>query len=602
MISTFGHATIEELLLAIGQEHILGDKKARILQKESYRVHLDRLSALNAFYQPMGGLVGYHQQCMSKLRDSKPSALRFYPYKGIEASACHTLQEGIAAMPSLAEIYPIAGMGSRLGLKDDKGRSLPVALLQYANKTLLEHLIDSVKAREMLFEEEYGYSTLTPIALMISSDPFARESILELFENAQWFLRPKESFFFFEQPLGPVLDADGKWQQDELFQIRLKPTGHGMLWKAAQDQGVFHWLRTWGRSKLLIRQINNPAPNFDDTLLTFVGYGVKNHKAFGFLSCPKISGSAEGVLGVIEEKTPQGWSYRLSNIEYTELASHHIEDGPHLAANTNVLFADLHAVEEKLAKMPFPGLILNQSKKESQLVLESCMQNLADAWMTAHHQPISPDEAAAHLPIFVLSQERRKAITATKRAVHNDNLLETPQGAFYELAQEIDALLKSCHFTTPGIPFATEFLATGPHYVALLHPALGPHFSKIRRHLINGSIKKGSVLSLQIRHLHIKDLHLDGKLVIEALAMKKGTCTLDNVTIINPGHSHHKEMWQSLPNTPSCHIVLHGHSACTIKNCTIREALILHVQNGESVHITEENGQLIILRKPLDSV
>lgn len=50
--------------------------------------------------------------------------------------------DNLQGLPGIGEIYPLGGAGDRLGLVDEStGECLPVAMLPYCGRTLLEGLI-----------------------------------------------------------------------------------------------------------------------------------------------------------------------------------------------------------------------------------------------------------------------------------------------------------------------------------------------------------------------------------------------------------------------------------------------------------------------------
>jgi len=59
--------------------------------------------------------------------------------------------------------------------------------------------------------------------------------------------------------------------------------------------GVFDWLQQQGRLAALIRQISNPMAGVDTTLLALAGTGFSSRRAFGFMSCERVVGAAEGM-------------------------------------------------------------------------------------------------------------------------------------------------------------------------------------------------------------------------------------------------------------------------------------------------------------------
>ncbi|CAI5474611.1 unnamed protein product [Closterium sp. Yama58-4] len=272
---------------------------------------------------------------------------------------------GLEGLPAMAEIYPLGGAGDRLGLVDEAtGESLPVAMLPYCGRTLLHGLLRDLEAREYLHCRVFGEHHVTPVAIMTSAAKKNHQRVLALLQQHNWFGRGEHNFRLFQQvcflfpdalPLVPTVAAeDGRWLTSGPLSPVLKPGGHGVIWKLAADEGVFDWLRAKGRKAAVIRQISNPLAATDMTLLALSGVGLHGNKKFGFASCDRNVGTAEGVNVLAEQQQADGsWSYGLTCIEYTEFDKLGISDAPvapgssrsKYPANTNVLFADLHAVE-----------------------------------------------------------------------------------------------------------------------------------------------------------------------------------------------------------------------------------------------------------------
>ncbi len=91
----------------------------------------------------------------------------------------------------------------------------------------------------------------------------------------------------------------------------------------------------------------------DSTLLALAGTGYADSRSFGFASCERAVGAAEGmnVLAETRLQQPGGgteWGYNVTNIEYTEFERLGISDEPaegsqfsRFPANTNVLYIGL---------------------------------------------------------------------------------------------------------------------------------------------------------------------------------------------------------------------------------------------------------------------
>ena len=99
---------------------------------------------------------------------------------------------------------------------------------------------------------------------------------------------------------------------------------------------------------------SNPMAGTDATLLSLSGSGYTDSRSFGFASCPRVVGAAEGMNVLMERRTqgPEGqWehTYNVTNVEYTEFEKMGICDVPNapgsqysrFPANTNVLYVNM---------------------------------------------------------------------------------------------------------------------------------------------------------------------------------------------------------------------------------------------------------------------
>lgn len=92
----------------------------------------------------------------------------------------------------------------------------------------------------------------------------------------------------------------------------------------------------------------------DATLLSLSGAGYADSRSFGFASCPRVVGAAEGMNVLLERKVQHSdgrveHAYNVTNVEYTEFEKQGICDVPAapgsqyscFPANTNVLYVGL---------------------------------------------------------------------------------------------------------------------------------------------------------------------------------------------------------------------------------------------------------------------
>ncbi len=576
-------------LIAIKQEKNLFGEGDPSRQKVS--ALLKTFARIDRFYESIGGIVGYHLNVLQLLaqkhsKESKPSYGRA---SGIDltshsAEVESAVAAGIRALPETGELYPIGGLGSRLNLLSNSGDPLPAACLPFLGRTLLHGLVRDVQAREFLYFRLFGMQVTVPIAMMTSHEKKNARRARRICEKNHWFGRPVESFSLFSQLSVPVISAQGEWVMRAPLEPLLQPGGHGALWRTAEEQGVFSWFRAQNTHALLIRQINNPIAGIDNGLIALLGVGKKEGKAFGFASCERLPNAAEGALVVKEV----GEFTHLSNIEYTEFKKYGIEEHPY-PANTNILYADIKLLQPVIQKNPLPGLILNM-KEESGGRLESMMQNISDAL---------PAKKGGKLPTFLTYNERRRTISATKRSLEEGGgLMETPEGAFYDLLYNAHALLKKKCGTEIGDFCSPEtYLKEGPSHLFLYHPALGPLYTLITQKIRKGKFAKNAELQLEIADVEIEDLDLEGSCLIEArnvmghhsqgllrYSQQTGKCVLKGVRVENKGINRDASncYWKNqIERHEALAIHLEGHSEFYAENVTFQGNQMICVPNGE---------------------
>lgn len=603
------------LLHEIGQLRRLIEHPSFSLQ--SLKTLLEDLIPVQEFYRDIGGVAGYHAKILSLLRKEKDSSagssIQYHAPVFIDISSASPAVEemiswGIEAIPEMAEIIPLGGAADRLHLIDPvTGCELPAAKLPFAGKILLERLMMDIQARENLYFQKFGKKILTPIGMMTSFEKQNHAHVMQILEENRWFGRPKELFHVVPQPLVPVVDEKGDWMFSEDLRWIMKPGGHGAIWKLAIDTGMFSFFEQLGRKKALVRQINNPIAGLDYGLLAFLGIGWKNDKKFGFASCPRLLRSAEGMNVLVEEKSQGKRSIVLTNIEYCDFAKFGIQDLPlkegepysRFSSNTNLLFVDLASIRSAVGKCPFPGLLLNLKKgsftnargeKQEAVLgrLESTMQNIADVFVEEKRDSLVPEHT------FITYNQRHKTISTTKRVfVEGGGLQETPESCFFDFLFAARELLGSfCGFLLPDSRSLEEYLAKGPEFVFLYHPALGPLYSIIQQKLKKGVLCLGSELNVEISDLLIDGLTLDGSLQVRG----EGRAIFRDVLIRNRGVDWNgsRPFWKgNFCRLETVEIVLHKNAEWIAEGVTFVGSHRFEVQEGVSMRVYEKEGQLV---------
>jgi len=632
-------------VLALGQGNIVFQDIERIeMLHDLLHKLVQTLLDLEKFYDLMGGIVGYHLTLYKLILESSQQSplkhsselISYEKPEGINISnktpeLLNTIRSGIENLGLMGEIYPLGGAGDRLDLQDEvTGEALPAAQMVFCGRTLFEGLIRDLQGREFLHYKLFGKQITTPIAIMTSHEKNNRQWIENICESSHWFNRPKSSYDIFIQTLVPMMTPEGDWAMQAPLRPILKPGGHGAIWKAAQDAGVFTRLEKLSRNRCLVRQINNPVAGLDHGLLSLIGVGCKKDKAFGFASCERLLNMPEGMNVLREKKSGNHYEYSITNIEYTEFTKHGIEDIPdspggaysRFPCNTNILFANLKSIELAMKKCSLPGLIVNMKSHTKCLIdnqyvekklgrLESTMQNIAD-YIVDERTTHLPKQEQENLKTFLTYNTRRKTISVIKQLYRpGSSLAGTPERCFYELMQNYrDLLTNYCSIELPDEQSEEVYLQNGPNFVVNFHPALGPLYSVIGQKIHNGSITAGSELIMEIAEAEIINLNLQGSLVIEAAnvmgkindsgcivyhSSQCGRCSLINVTVRNRGRhpmNLNDVLKGNADRTESLSIVLHGNAEFQAENIVIEGNWHFDVPDGKRLTVYQQESEL----------
>ncbi|KAJ1417702.1 Nucleotide-diphospho-sugar transferase [Sesbania bispinosa] len=632
---------------------------------------LETLAQIESFYDCIGGIIGYQITVMELLVQNlfegqninwsehmhKVKECQIF---GIDAPTGLDLSEnteyasqaalwGIEGLPDLGEIYPLGGSADRLGLVDPKtGECLPAAMLPYCGRTLLEGLIRDLQAREFLYFKLYGKQCITPVAIMTSSAKNNHEHITSLCERLSWFGRGRSTFQLFEQPLVPVVGAeDGQWLVTKPFSPLSKPGGHGVIWKLAHDKGIFKWFYCQGRKGATVRQVSNVVAATDLTLLALAGIGLRQEKKLGFASCKRISGATEGINVLMEKRSFDGnWEYGVSCVEYTEFDKFGITEGPlapkslqaDFPANTNILYVDLPSAEligSSKNENCLPGMVLNTRKpivyvdqfgrhcSVSGGRLECTMQNIADNYFNSYSSRCY-NGVEDKLDTFIVYNERRRVTSSAKkkRKHGNKSLHQTPDGSLLDILRNAHDLLSQCEIRLPEIEANENYVDSGPPFLILLHPALGPLWEVTRQKFYGGSISEGSELQIEVAEFFWRNVELNGSLIVLAdnimgsmktnesgdsilqYGQRCGRCKLQNVKVLNKGidwsYGGNVYWKHDVQRSETLQIILHGNAEFEATDVVLQGNHVFEVPDGYKLKIMPGSKGLAIQLDPIE--
>lgn len=621
--STAEKIVLEEIVALDQFSHIFAGYENLPNKNEKLQEFICSLVAVDTFYLPIGGLIGYQDTILRLFltKDTPPDASKFSlpPLTDIRQKNEETWKlayDGVKNLPSSAEILVLGGAGDRLNLIDEKtNEPLPAACLLFDGKTLFEGLLRDIEAQEYFHYQVFGKQISLPVVIMTSFVKDNNKHITDMGKKANWYGHNPEAIQIIIQDQVPVVALDGEWVTMAPLTLDMKPGGHGIIWKLAKDSGTFQWLRSRNCSSFVVRQVNNPFVGLDNTLPVFIGYGITHHKAFGFASIPSRPGLSEG-LNILAFKPDN--TAAISNIEYTQFATLKnlrpdlFKEGA-CPANTNALFGNISAIEKAVKRNPFPGTIVNAKAtpealrnlgtKKISARLECSMQNIADELSSPVTPNTVPDKDS--LATFLLLQEREKLMSVAKKAfIPAQSPLETPESCYYDWLKACRRLLtENCGFTLPKEQTLEEYLKEGPSFTFSFNPALGPFWEVIGQKVHTGTLSSGSDLTLDIAEISCNNLDLSGSLSIKALAPtgplsekegtifsnKVGRALLKNVTIQNKGFDSRtatQALKKSSKPQEQVEIILEGFSEVVAQDVTITGPLYLFVPDGQRATIS----------------
>lgn len=575
------------------------------------------LVRVDSFYRNIGGLIGYQDTILRLFlaKDTPLDATKFLlpPYIDIRQKneeVWKLAYEGVKNLPQTAQILVLGGAGDRLNLIDSKtNEPLPVACLIFDGKTLFEGLMRDIEAQEYFYYRAFGKQISLPVVIMTSFTKNNNQHIVAMGKKNNWYGHNVHAIQIITQDQVPMVSLDGQWVTTAPFTLDMKPGGHGVIWKLAQESGSFQWLRSHGATSFIVRQVNNPLVGLDMNIASLLGYGTSHHKAFGFISIPSRPGLSEGlnILSIKPDNTAA-----ISNIEYTQFTELKttrpdlFKEGA-CPANTNTLYANIAAIEDAVRKNPFPGTIVNAkatpealknaSTKKIAARLECSMQNIADTFSSPFTENSRKDPNS--LTTFLLLQEREKLMSVAKKAFcPPQSVTETPESCYYDWLQACRRMLKDhCGFTLPKEQTLEEYLKDGPAFTFSFNPAIGPFWNVIGQKIHGGTLFPHADLTLDLAEISCSHLTLDGSLSIKALSPigsqeeagtifsdKVGRAFLENVTIKNEGfvsRTATEALNKSTKPKEQCEIILEGFSEIVAKDVTITGPLYLFVPNGQ---------------------
>ncbi len=554
------------------------------------------------------------------------------------ANIAEVKKAALLALSKLDEITfaaVVGGSAERLHYTDAQGKPLPQATFPFL--PISRDNVFKLHADEILALANLYYLTQNGGAHPINLPYFMMTSgvtdtkIMENFADNAFFGLGQTNVAREEQPLVPVVSADGRWLRKGEYELNTKPHGHGDFWTLYFNSAAQAELELDMRNFTLVVQGNNPFV-FAHTL-EFAGLGMMSNASFGFGVCPREAEAPEGSIVTVEDESGQ---FSTRNIEYPVMQAFGLSDTADpktgysaFPGNLNFIFGQNAALRALIAQNRFPGEIINLQKPQTSLADkkkvkggrgESQLQGLGQV-VTADQPEQIPtivmnaprgSDPAGHFEVFKNQPGKPRDTVATCRQYYSDRAAR----------RLILAGVKVDH--TLAETSGDQTVPTTDSVIELT-PAFANRSDILRSKVSDGSIAQGSTLYLSGFHTQVHNLKLDGDLAIIVeneigdLRVAKasqaairpnpdraGKYKIDNLTIINEGKTKLLDehgIWQGdFEENEACHIVIQGNGELEVMPGTVITGNFnLTVHDGEKVTLSPgQDGGVSVRRENIE--
>jgi len=556
------------------QKHVYGDWPEAGTQDEDKKRLSEQLADLDGSYP--GGLAAYLSKARTLLKESADGVNPFEEYEAIvpegeslsfdgegTMSFSEAEQLGIEAMEGAVFVLVAGGLGERLGYS---GIKLSLETNLCTNKCYLEVYVEYIKAMQYLARKETGRDDIRiPLVIMTSgdTDPLTRQLLKE---NNNFGIDDDMISIVVQDKVAALKDGTAglALNDSDRWNVQTKPHGHGDVHHLLYREGFVDKWENEGRSHVIFLQDTN-ALVINSVIPTL---GVSKAKGFHMNSIciPRLAGEAAGAIARLEHKTDPSKSLVI-NVEYNQLDPLLRSQGDKTGdvadetgyspfpGNANNIIIEMGAYAKTL-RGEDQGVVLefvNPKYKDETRTdfkkptrLECMMQDIpklfqkemgesANIGFTTFDRWFTFSPAKNALEAGVEAADKGSIACGTMSSAESDKYIQNQRKmkfAGFDLdVTEPEGLVK-----VGGIP-----ITPGPRII------LAPSFGITRKEIVgkvkeNNKISKSSSLVLGGHHLTIKDLDLDGALVIRA--GNDSHVTVDGLVVKNKG-------WELVENDQS---------------------------------------------------
>lgn len=533
------------------QQHVYADWPEPGIDDDGKIQLAEQLADLDTSYP--GGLPAYLSKARKLLKESAEGTNPFAdfeasipsgesllydskPPEGHEGMSFSQAEEvGLTGIKDLAFVLVAGGLGERLGYSGIK-LSLETNLL--TNTSYLELYVKYILALQHMAEAKTGKKGIRiPLVIMTSgdTDPLTKKLLLK---NDNFGMEENQIQIVCQDKVAALKDSTAGLSMKTQWSIETKPHGHGDVHHLLFREGHIDEWEKEGRKHVIFLQDTNAL--VINSVLPTLGVSIQKGFDMNSICIPRLAGEAAGAITRLEHKTDPEKSLVI-NVEYNQLDpllktqgdckgdvpdpstglspypgnANNIVIG--LEAYATTLRGEDQGVVVEFVNPKYKDETRTDFKKPTRL--ECMMQDIPklfqkelgaqvnigfttfDRWFT-----FSPAKNSLESGIDAVSNG--SVAPGTMSSAESDMYIQN-QRKLRHAGMQIDVTEDSDLVVVGGIP-----VTAGPRIV--LNPEFAVTQSEVVNKIHGGSITKRSSLVLEGQGLTVKNLKLDGALVVQA--------------------------------------------------------------------------------------
>lgn len=580
LLSDRGKAALSRLILYDlssghhGQKHIYGDWPEAGVEDEEKKVLAEQIADLDESYP--GGLPAYLSKAKTLLQESADGT---NPFAEFEASVpegeslayedphandapeggntgmtfSQAEQAGLEGIGNTAFVLVAGGLGERLGYS---GIKLSLETNLCTNKSYLEVYAKYIQAMQRMAHLKTGEDHIRiPLVIMTSddTDPLTRKLLVD---NDNFGFDEGQVQIVKQDKVAALSNGNAGLSMKSKWVVETKPHGHGDVHHLLYREGLVDKWYSEGKEHVIFLQDTNAL--VINSILPTLGVSISKGFHMNSICIPRLAGEAAGAIARLEHKTDPEKSLVI-NVEYNQLDPLLSSQGDRKGdvpdpstgyspypGNANNIVIEMGAYAKTLNGED-KGVVIEfvnpkykddtrtEFKKPTRL--ECMMQDIpklfqkemgseANIGFTMFDRWFTFSPAKNSLDAGVEDVEKGGKAPGTMSSAESDKYVQNQRKLKFA-GVDVDVTEEDDLVPIAGIP-----VTPGPRII--LCPGFAITQQEVMQKIEGGKITKRSTLVLEGEDLKVKNLDLDGALVIRT--GHDCDVTVDGLVVRNKGY------------------------------------------------------------------